>query len=144
MAKTTFWQGIDRLVNEISLFQNSGILILNLIKVDKVEGKTLNFKIEKEVPCPAPDRVTIRMIDGSRVCGGDMRTNIDYLTLKDIYSNLEAEVSWNETSGCIQEGTDLFRFGGVNYRIRSVIPEDWQDNMPGSYTLILENVSKAK
>lgn len=144
MTKNTFWQKLNYTINQIGLFKNNGILVLNIVETDKVEGTTTHCAIERNITIPAPEKVSSGMIDGARICNGDMQTVIDFISLRKIYEGLSGGIAWNETTGLLQPGIDMLRFAGITYRIKTVIPEDWQDNSPGCYILILDAISKSE
>ncbi len=146
MAKKTLWQKLNNKLNtKIKIFSNTAILRVNIVHVDKITGAAQATTFEKSVACTQPERVHAGMIDNQLVYAGDMKIPIDYLTMKQVYEEMREVIEfaeWNESTGAIQQpGTDMLEFGGIVYTIRSVIPEDWMNNMPGQYLLILKGVA---
>ena len=50
-------------------------------------------------------------------------------------------LAWSENTGILEPGRDEIQFAGVTYAVRSVIPQDWQNNQPGQYLVILKGVA---
>ncbi len=135
----TIWQKIDRRIGRLKLFRNSAQIVKNTITTDAVAGTTSVSTVTLDIPCPEPERVSARLIDNTLVCAGDLSLTLDYLGLKQLAAN--NDLAWNENTGILEPGKDEIRFAGVIYAVRSVIPQDWQNNQPGQYLVILKGVA---
>ena len=67
-----------------------------------------------------------------------------YLSLLDLASKAKPPLAFSVGTGIFNPGTDKITFGGVVYGIRSIIPQDWQNNAPGAYMVILKNIAESE
>ena len=137
--KKTIWQKIDRRIGRLKLFRNSAQIVKNTVTTDIITGATSVTNVSMDIPCPEPEKVSAHLIDNALVYAGDLSLTLDYLGLKKLAQS--NELAWSENTGILEPGRDEIQFAGVTYAIRSVIPQDWQNNQPGQYLVILKGVA---
>lgn len=137
--KKTIWQKIDKKIARIKLFRNSCKYTHETVETDLKSGETNVTRVSYDLQCTAPEKVSERLIDNKLVFSGDMSIVFDYLSLLDVASKSKPPLAFNVGTGIFNPGTDKITFGGVVYGIRSIIPQDWQNNQPGAYLVILKN-----
>lgn len=137
--KRTIWQKIDKKIARIKLFRNSCKYTHETVETDLKSGETNVTRVSYDLQCTAPEKVSERLIDNKLVFSGDMSIVFDYLSLLDVASKSKPPLAFNVGTGIFNPGTDKITFGGVVYGIRSIIPQDWQNNQPGAYLVILKN-----
>lgn len=143
--KKTIWQKIDRRIGRLKIFRNSAVLIKKVITTDPVSGKTTVTADRFSIQCPAPENVRADLIDQTLVQAGDLSLVLDHTTLKDIWDRAVTEDwRWDESRAFLTPGTDEIAFGGILYSVRKVIPEDWQNNQPGQYRIILRSIADSE
>lgn len=142
MAKNTIWQKIDHKINQLKILQNKATLVSKTIKTDVMTGKTAVVSESCDFKCSAPEQVEAAIIDNTLVYAGDCRIVVDYLTMREMFDSISSSIEWNENTGFIQCGIDEIIFSGVTYAVRHVIPQDWQNNQPGEYVVILKGVTR--
>lgn len=140
--KKTIWQKVDRRIARIKIFRNTAKIIINRISTDTVTGTTSVDREEYAIVCSEPQTVTAS-VNLPLVQQGDLAMTIDYLEMRDIFEHQNVGLAWNENSGILTPGTDEIEFAGVVYGIRSVTPQDWQNNQPGQYVIVLKGVAAA-
>ena len=136
----TIWQKLDRRIARLKIFRNSATIIKNTITSDIASGSTFVTSVTLSIPCPAPEKVRDYLIDNTLVYAGDLSLMLDYLTLKKLAQSTTPALPWSETCAIFDPGKDELQFAGVTYAVRSVIPQDWQNNQPGQYLVILKSV----
>ena len=139
--KKTIWQKIDRTIGRLKLFRNTATIIKNRVTTDIYAGTTTVETESMTIRCPEPTRVRENLIDNTLVYGGDLALTLDYLTLKKEAAKAFPNQGWSESSAIFEPGKDEVEFAGVTYAVRSVIPEDWKDNQPGQYQVILKGIA---
>ena len=137
--KKTIWQKIDRRIGRIKLFRNSAQIVKNTVTTDITTGATSVSTVTLDIPCTEPEKVSAHLIDNALVYAGDLSLTLDYLGLKKLAQS--NELAWSENTGILDPGRDEIQFAGVTYAVRSVIPQDWQNNQPGQYLVILKGVA---
>ena len=137
--KKTIWQKLDRRIGRLKIFRNSAQIVKNTITTDITTGATQVSIVTLDIPCPEPQKVSAHLIDNTLVYAGDLALVLDYLSLKKLAQS--NTLAWNENTGLLDPGRDEIRFSGVTYAVRSVIPQDWQNNQPGQYLVILKGVA---
>lgn len=140
--KKTLWQKIDRKIARIKLFRNSCTYMHESIETDLKSGETNVTRISFELTCTAPEKVSERLIDNKLVFSGDMSITFDYLSLLDVAQKATPPLAFSVSKGFFHPGEDKIAFGGNVYGIRTIIPQDWQNNQPGAYLVILKNVAE--
>lgn len=143
MAKKTLWQKVDRKIARLKIFRNSCVLTKEAIETDLESGQTNVTRATYTLNCTAPEKVTERLIDNTLVHSGDMSITFDYLSLLDVAANAKPPIAFSVGTGIFTPGADKITFGGITYGIRSIIPQDWQNNQPGAYLVILKHASEA-
>ncbi len=141
MAKKTLWQKIDRKVARYKILRNSCLLTKEAVETDLESGQTTVTRAAVTIPCTAPQKVSEHLTDTTLVHAGDMSIEFDYLTLLDIAQKSKPPIPFSIGTGIFNAGTDKITFGGVTYGIRSISPQDWQNNQPGAYIVYLKNES---
>ena len=137
--KKTIWQKIDRRIGRLKLFRNSAQIVKNSITTDITTGATSVTTATLDIPCTEPEKVSAHLIDNALVYAGDLSLTLDYLGLKKLAQS--NTLAWSENTGILEPGRDEIQFAGVTYAVRSVIPQDWQNNQPGQYLVILKGVA---
>lgn len=140
--KRTFWQKIDKKVARLKLFRNSAKLIINRVSTDTVTGATTVDREEYAIICSEPQTVT-GSVNLPLVQQGDLTMVIAYLEMRDIFEHQNVGLAWDENSGILRPGFDEIEFAGVTYAIRSITPQDWQNNRPGQYVVVLKGATEA-
>ena len=143
MAKKTLWQKIDKKIARLKIFRNSCTLIKEAVETNLESGQTTVTRASYELTCTAPERVSERLIDNSLVFSGDMSITFDYLSLLDLASKSKPPLAFSVANAIFEPGADKIVFGGITYGIRSILPQDWQNNQPGAYLVILKSTSEA-
>lgn len=136
----TIWQKVDKTISRLKIFQNTATIILNRITTDVLNGTTSVCKDRFEIKCRAPEKINA-YVNTSLAKGGDLTIIIDYLALREIYDGNDIGLQWDSHNAILHPGTDEIEFCGVVYAIREIIAEDWKDNMPGQYIVVLKCVS---
>lgn len=140
--KKTLWQKVDRKIGRLKIFRNSAIFIKNTVEVMIRDGSS-RVECEKfELPCPAPEKASAHIVDQTLVHNGDLTLTLDYLTLRKICDDNANRLTWTDRCAFFTPGSDEIQFAGTTYSIRSVIPKDWQNNMPGEYLIVLKGVGE--
>ena len=139
--KKTIWQKVDRRIGRLKIFRNSAQIVKNSITPDLYDNRAYVKTKTFDIQCPEPQKVSDRLIENTLVRSGDLSITLDYLGLKKLAQNNNLE--WNENTGILEPGQDEIQFAGIAYAIRSVIPQDWQNNQPGQYLVILKGVAPA-
>ena len=142
MAKKTLWQKVDRKIARLKIFRNSCTLTKETIETDLESGQTNVTRTTHTLTCTAPEKVSERLIDHTLVHSGDMSIVFDYLSLLDAAAKAKPPLAFSVGTGIFTPGADKITFGGITYGIRSIIPQDWQNNQPGQYIVILKNASE--
>jgi len=137
--KKTIWQKIDRRIGRLKLFRNSAQIVKNTVTTDVTTGATSVSTVALDIPCTEPEKVSAHLIDNTLVHAGDLSLTLDCLGLKKLAQN--NTLGWSENTGILDPGRDEIQFAGVTYAVRSVIPQDWQNNQPGQYLVILKGVA---
>lgn len=137
----TIWQKLDRRIAQLKIFRNTATIIKNTVTTDITTGTTTAASVTLDIPCPEPQKVSQRLVDQTLVYAGDLSLTLDYLTLKKLAQNSTPALPWSENTGILEPGRDEIQFAGVTYAVRSVIPQDWQNNQPGQYLVILKGVA---
>jgi|GEM_PF-6515804 len=136
----TLWQRVDRTIARLKIFQNKATLLLHRISTDVVNGTTTVLDDRYSIKCGAPEKAST-YVNNSLAKEGDMTITIDYVTLREIFEKDDTGLSWDNHYAILHPGTDEIEFSGVVYAIRDIVAEDWKDNMPGQYVVILKGVS---
>lgn len=142
--KKTLWQKIDKKIARIKLFRNSCKYTHETVETDLRSGETNTTRVSYDLNCTAPERVSERLIDNKLVFSGDMSIVFDYLSLLELASKAKPPLAFSVGTGIFNPGADKITFGGVVYGIRSIIPQDWQNNQPGAYLVILKNIADSE
>ena len=142
--KKTLWQKIDQKVAKIKIFRNTCIFTHETVETDLQSGETNVTRASIKLNCTAPEKVSQHLIDNKLVFGGDMSIVFDYLSLLDVASKAKPPLAFSVGTGIFNPGVDKITFGGVVYGIRSIIPQDWQNNAPGAYLVILKNIAESE
>ena len=137
--KKTIWQKVDRRIGRLKIFRNSAQIVKNSITTDITTGATSVTTATLDIQGPEPQTVSDRLIDNTLVYAGDLSLTLDYLGLKKLAQS--NNLAWSETCAIFEPGKDEIQFAGVTYAVRSVIPQDWQNNQPGQYLVILKGVA---
>ena len=137
--KKTLWQKIDHKIAKLKIFRNTCTLTKETISTDLETGETSVSSSTIELKCTAPEKVSERLIDNKLVFSGDMSITFDYISLLNTASASTPPLAFSVGTGIFNPGEDKITFGGVVYGIRSIIPQDWQNNQPGAYLVILKN-----
>ena len=137
--KKTIWQKLDRRIARLKIFRNSATIIKTTVTTDIVTGATTAESVTLDIRCREPEKVSQRLIDNTLVYAGDLSLTLDYLGLKKLAQS--NNLAWSETCAIFEPGKDEIQFAGVTYAVRSVIPQDWQNNQPGQYLVILKGVA---
>lgn len=131
---------IDKKISKLKIFQNTAILIINVVTTDVITGVTSVHQDKFEIQCREPEKISGN-VNSSLVQSGDLSIIIDYLSLHEIYEHNEDKLQWDEKTAFLHPGTDEIEFCGVVYGIREIVAEDWKDNMPGQYIIVLKCIS---
>ena len=139
--KKTIWQKIDRRIGRLKIFRNMLTIVKNSIVTDIMEGTTSVSSVTLDLKCPEPEKVRDYLIDNTLVFAGDLSVTLNYLDLKKAAQSVSPNLEWSENCAIFEPGKDEVQFAGVSYSVRSVIPQDWQNNQPGQYLLILKGIA---
>ena len=137
----TIWQKLDRRIAQLKIFRNTATIIKNTVTTDITTGTTTAASVTLDIRCREPEKVGQRLIDQTLVYAGDLSLTLDYLTLKKLAQNSTPALPWSENSALFDPETDEIQFAGITYAIRSIIPQDWKNNQPGQYLVILKGVA---
>ena len=142
MAKKTLWQKIDQKVAKIKIFRNTCLFTKETVETDLQSGETNVTRASIKLNCTAPEKVSQHLIDNKLVFSGDMSIVFDYLSLAQAAKKAKPPLAFNVGTAIFDPGADKITFGGVVYGIRSIIPQDWQNDMPGAYLVVLKNIAE--
>ena len=137
----TIWQKLDRRIAQLKIFRNTATIIKNTVTTDITTGTTSAASVTLDIRCREPEKVGQRLIDNTLVYAGDLSLTLDYLTLKKLAQNATPALPWSENTAIFDPETDEIQFAGITYAIRSIIPQDWKNNQPGQYLVILKGVA---
>lgn len=137
----TIWQKIDSKIAGLKIFRNTAKIIKNTVTTDITTGTTAVTSATLELSCPEPEKVGQRLIDQTLVYAGDLSLTLDYLTLKKLAQSVTPAIPWSENSAIFDPERDEIQFAGITYAIRSIIPQDWKNNQPGQYLVILKGIA---
>lgn len=137
----TIWQKIDRRIARLRIFRNSATIIKNTVTTDITSGATSATSLTLDIPCREPEKVREHLVDQTLVYAGDLSVTLDYLTLKKLARSTSPALAWSENTGILNPETDEIQFAGITYAIRSIIPQDWKNNRPGQYVVVLKGIA---
>lgn len=140
--KKTIWQKVDQKIARLKIFRNSALLVIHRVLTDTVRGVTTTDTETFTVACAEPSRVSAD-VNTPLVQHGDLTLTLDYLAMRKIWEQQNVGLEWNENSGILRPGLDEIEFAGVTYAIRSITPQDWQNDRPGQYVVVLKGATEA-
>ena len=133
--------------------RNTGVLSFNVTFNDHASRHVEKYTFRRTVWLLDPEPVSEYVVASGQYLAGDMKAYVPALSLEEAL-NTESDDDpacgdamglkdfrvLNPSNGGIDAAADTLEFGGINYRILQVFPENIWGNVPNQFKLVLRRV----